>query len=443
MLDQQQLVTLLLRVAVAASLASILSRFPAFQRMLMREDRTLVQRVRLALSCAALYGASVATRILNPNYHAVDLGLEGSLVSGMVGGYVSGLLAGVLISIPAVVNHELMSLPLFAGVGVLGGLLRDIAPEKEDVWRFSPLFSLAPARLRQRPYQLRLMFQLGCLFTIIFTELLRVSVARVFPKGQVFLGPIWSDSHMVTAIAFYASSVFAVMLPLKIWNNTRNEKKLEAQQLRLNEARLAALTSQINPHFLFNTLNSVSSLIRSNPEQARSVVYRLSSILRRLLRKTDNLVPLHEELAFIDNYMTIEMVRFGEKLRFVKEIEPQTLDRLVPSMLLQPIIENSIRHGLSSKVDGGMIRVRSWLAEGKLQLVVEDDGVGIPETRLATLFELGIGVSNVNERLKVLFGQDYRMWIDSKPEEGTRTGIEIPELPAASEVGQELTTTAG
>jgi len=230
------------------------------------------------------------------------------------------------------------------------------------------------------------------------------------------------------------------MLPLKIWNNTRNEKKLEAQQLRLNEARLAALTSQINPHFLFNTLNSVSSLIRSNPDQARSVVYRLSSILRRLLRKTDNLVPLREELEFIDNYMTIEMVRFGEKLRFVKEIEPQTLDRLVPSMLLQPIIENSIRHGLSTKVDGGMIRVRSWLADGRLQVVVEDDGVGIPETRLATLFELGIGVSNVNERLKVLFGQDYRMWIDSKADEGTRTGIEIPELPTASEVGQELTT---
>src|SRR5580658_6753438 len=126
MLEPQQLVVLLLRLAVAASLASILSRFTAFQRMLMREERTLVQRVKLALSCAALYGASVATRVLNPNYQAVDLGLEGSLVSGMVGGYVSGLLAGVLISIPAVINHELMSMPLFAGVGVLGGLLRDI-----------------------------------------------------------------------------------------------------------------------------------------------------------------------------------------------------------------------------------------------------------------------------------------------------------------------------
>ncbi|MGA2212767.1 MAG: histidine kinase [Bryobacteraceae bacterium] len=435
-MEHQQLLTLLLRVAVAASLASILSRFSAFQLTLMREDRTLVQRFKLALMFWATYGGSVLFRVLNPaKYDAVDLGLEGSLLAGMVGGYVTGLLSGILISIPAVAKGQLMTMLLFAGIGVLGGLLRDLAPEKEDVWRFSPIFSLNPRRLRQRPYQLRLLFQLGCLFSIIFSGLLRVEMKFLFPlKDGVFLAPIWTDTGWATVLAAYASSVFAVMLPLKIWNNTRNEKKLEAQQLRLNEARLAALTSQINPHFLFNTLNSVSSLIRTNPEQARGVVYRLSSILRRLLRNTDNLTPLREELAFIDNYMTIEMVRFGEKLRFVKDIDPQTLDRLVPSMLLQPLIENSIRHGLATKVDGGLISVRSYLADGRLHLVVEDDGVGIPEARLATLFEQGIGVSNVNERMKVLYGPDYRMWIDSKPGEGTRTGIEIPDVQVSSEV---------
>jgi two-component system LytT family sensor kinase len=434
-MELQQWFTLLLRVAVAASLASILSRFPAFQLTLMREDRTLVQRFKLSLMFSAFYGGSVLFRVLNPaKYDAVDLGLEGSLLSGMVGGYVTGLLSGILISIPAVARGQLMTMLLFAGVGVLGGLLRDLAPEKEDVWRFSPIFSLHPLRLRQRPYQLRLLFQLGCLFSIIFSGLLRVEVKSLFPPKDLFLAPIWTETQWAAVLAAYASSVFAVMIPLKIWNNTRNEKKLEAQQLRLNEARLAALTSQINPHFLFNTLNSVSSLIRSNPEQARSVVYRLSSILRRLLRNTDNLTPLREELAFIDNYMTIEMVRFGEKLRFVKDIDPETLDRLVPSMLLQPLIENSIRHGLATKVDGGLIRVRSYLADGRLHLVVEDDGVGIPEARLATLFEQGIGVSNVNERMKVLYGPDYRMWIDSKPGEGTRTGIEIPDVQVTSEV---------
>jgi two-component system, LytTR family, sensor kinase len=438
---QQLLLTLLLRVAVAASLASILSRFGAFQRMLMREDRTLVQRFKLALMFWAVYGMSVLFRVWNKEkYDAVDLGLEGSLLAGLVGGYVTGLLSGILISLPAVLfRGELMTMLLFSGVGVLGGLLRDLAPEKEDVWRFSPMwiFSLNPRRLLQRTYQLRLLFQLGCLFSIIFSALLRGEVRSLPIRTPVFVAPIW-QTGWPAVLGAYASMVFAVMIPIKIWNNTRNEKKLEAQQLRLNEARLAALTSQINPHFLFNTLNSVSSLIRTNPEQARSVVYRLSSILRRLLRKTDNLTPLREELAFIDNYMTIEMVRFGEKLRFVKEIDPETLDRMVPSMLLQPLIENSIRHGLATKVDGGMIRVRSYLADGRLHLLVEDDGVGIPETRLATLFQQGIGVSNVNERMKVLYGPDYRMWIDSKPGEGTRTGIEIPDIQLGSEIGQEV-----
>jgi two-component system LytT family sensor kinase len=163
----------------------------------------------------------------------------------------------------------------------------------------------------------------------------------------------------------------------------------------------------------------------------------LSNILRRLLRQQENLTVLREELSFIDDYLAIEMVRFGEKLRVVKDIDPATLDMLVPSMLLQPIVENSIRHGLASKVDGGTVRIRSRLMGTRLQVLVEDDGVGIPESKLATLFEQGIGVSNVNERLKVLFGDDYKMWIDSKPGEGTSTGIELPEQVSGTVVRVE------
>ena len=232
-------------------------------------------------------------------------------------------------------------------------------------------------------------------------------------------------------MAVYATTLLSVMLPIKIWNSKRYERKLELQQLSLNEARLAALSRQINPHFLFNTLNSVASLIRQDPEEARQVVYKLSKILRRLLRQQENLTPLREELSFIDAYLAIEMVRFGDKLQFIRDIDPATLDLLVPSMLLQPLVENSIRHGLSSKIDGGVIRVRSRLEDGRLHILVEDDGVGIPEDKLARMFELGIGVSNVNERLKVLFGDEYKMWIDSRLGEGTSTGIEIPEQTAA------------
>ncbi len=434
MLEQQHLLTLMVKIAVAASLASILSRSARFQRMLVRDERTLLQRIELALVLSVAYGVGVATRVLfgqNAAYQAVDLGFEGSLVAGLIGGYFTGLLSGVCISLPAMlIPHEWMSMPLYAGIGVLGGLFRDVAPDREDVWRFSPFFDLSLWQLvRGREDLRRSTFRIACLLMIVAADILRAGVARLFGKHGVFAFTYeWGHPNALTMAGIYLSSIFAVTIPLKIWNNFRNEKKLEAQQRRLTDARMAALTSQINPHFLFNTLNTVSSLIRTRPEEARRMVYKLSSILRRLLRNTDNFSPLRDELSFIDNYMAIELVRFGDKLRFVKDIEPATLDRLVPSMMLQPIIENSLRHGLASKVEGGTVRVSSRIEDGRLHLLVEDDGVGIPEARLERLFVQGIGISNVNERLKVLFGDSYRMWVDSKPGEGTRTGIEIPEL---------------
>ena len=386
-----------------------------------------MHRVQMALVSAAIFASGVAARVVTRNsYQAVDLGLEGSLVMGMLGGYVTGLLAGVLISIPAMFNGELMSMVLFAAAGVLGGLLRDVGPDKEAIWKLTfpdqALFRLLRKRdLRPAAYSL------VCVMMILLAEFLRSTMASLFPDRVFALQEKWIGEGPWLVVAVYATTLLAVMLPIKIWNSKRYERKLELQQLSLNEARLDALSRQINPHFLFNTLNSVASLIRQDPNEARQVVYKLSKILRRLLRQQDNLTPLREELSFIDAYLAIEMVRFGDKLRFVREIDPATLDLLVPSMLLQPLVENSIRHGLSSKIDGGTIRVRSRLQEGRLQIMVEDDGVGIPEDKLARLFEQGIGVSNVNERLKVLFGEDYKMWIDSRLGEGTSTGIEMPE----------------
>jgi two-component system LytT family sensor kinase len=399
----------------------------------------------MAMVCALIYGASVAVRVAAPPgaYQAVDLGMEGSLVMGMLGGYVTGLVAGVFIAIPALFESKPLTILLFAAAGVMGGLLRDLAPDKEFIWKFTPDPTLASVRLLRRG-DLRLAgFSIACVGMIVLAEVLRSTLASVFPSHGVFaLQESWNDGPWLT-VAAYATTLFAVALPIKIWDSNLNEKRLEQQQLRLNEARLAALSSQINPHFLFNTLNSVASLIRLNPDQARQVVYKLSKILRRLLRQQDNLIPLGEELGFIEDYLSIEMVRF-DKLRFIKEVEPDTLDLLVPSMLLQPLVENSIRHGLASKVDGGTIKVRSRRVGTQLQILVEDDGVGIPESRLARMFEQGgIGVTNVNERLKVLYGDSYRMWIDSRPGEGTSTGIEIPEQVSGTVVGVESLVGSG
>jgi two-component system LytT family sensor kinase len=420
---EQLSVTLLVKLAVAASLASILVRLQVFKRMLLREERSVYQRVQFALGFGAAFGAGVGLRVITPGYAAVDLGLEGSLLAGMLGGYVTGMVSGGIIALPAVlVQKEFLALPLLVGFGVLGGLVRDLAPHPEEIWRFSPFLNIARASTATR------LFHLLFFGAVLLAELVRAGALVVF--GNRFFFSVYSplEAQPGALAGIYITTLFAVTLPLKIWNNTRNEDKLERQQRLLNEARLAALTRQINPHFLFNTLNSISSLIRIDPERARGMIYKLSNILRRAMREHENLSPLKEELSFVDDYMTIETARFGDKLRFEKDVDPETLERLVPSMILQPLVENSVRHGLSSKVDGGTIRVRSRVIDDRLHLSVEDDGVGIPETKLATLFEQGIGISNVNERLQVLFAGDYRMWIDSRPGEGTHTEIEIPDL---------------
>jgi len=420
-------VTLLVKLGVVASLASIMVRSHAVERMIMRESRTLNQRLKLALWFSALFGMSVATRVVAKGYRAVDLGLEGSLLAGLLGGYVTGLLSGILISLPAMYAGESLTMPLLAGIGVLGGVLRDLAPDPEEIWRFSPFVDLSIYRFFKDS---RNAFQLLLLVAILFAEFCRYTVGYSLsgPGLLFYLYPTWDNPHPAEIMAVFATTLLAVTLPIKVWNNARNEQKLRDQQRLLIEARLQALTSQINPHFLFNTLNSVSSLIRTNPTEARSMVLKLSNILRRLLRKHDNFAALRDELGFIDDYLSIEVTRFGDKLRVEKNVASDTLDMLVPSMLLQPLVENCIKHGLSSKVEGGTIRIGARRADSRLHLTVEDDGVGIAENKLASLLEQGIGVSNVHERLKVLFETDYRMLIDSQPGRGTRIEIVIPEL---------------
>jgi two-component system LytT family sensor kinase len=425
-MPQEYLVPLLLKLGVMASIASILARSSFFKSMLMDETRTLNQRLILSLWLSVVFGASITTRLLDPSYRVADLGLEGSIIAGILGGYVTGLLSGVLISLPAVFAQEHMTMPLLAGIGVLGGLLRDLSPNPDEIWRFS-FFDLSIYRFfkESKNYQ-RASFHLLFFAGLLVAEALRRGMAKLAAKDVFLLIPSTSDLPALAAV--YLSTLFTVFVPLKIWNSARNEKKLEEQERLLAEARLAALTSQINPHFLFNTLNSVSSLIRTDPDQARVMVVRLAKVLRRLLRKHENFSTLRDELSFIEDYLSIEVVRFGDKLRFEKDVAEDTLDMLVPSMLLQPLVENSIKHGLSSKVEGGTIKIHAHRADSKLSLLVEDDGVGIPESKLATLLDRGIGVSNVNERLKVLFGNEYRMWIDSRPGLGTRIQIEAPEL---------------
>ena len=424
---EQYLITLLVKIGVVAAIASFGVRSNRIKRMLQREDRTLAQRFRLALWFIILFSPGVFIRIVtNDNYPALDLGLEGSLLAGITGGYFCGWVAGMAIAIPAMAHSEFLSLPFFALAGLGGGLLRDSASDREDIWRFSPFPEVNFYRIFQPGREFRSAL-LHAYFTagVLFTEVLRQILSTIFVPPRLFSLVHWGD-WLAQGMALLAT-YFCITLPLKVWNNTRTEAKLEDHQRLLMQARLEALSSQINPHFLFNTLNSISTLIRTNPEQARTMLARLSRILRRRLRNQDHFSPLRDELEFIEDYLSIELVRFGDKLRVVKDIDPSVLDVLVPSMLLQPLVENSIRHGLAAKVEGGTVTLRARRSGDRLLIQVEDDGVGIPEAELSGILNKGIGVSNVKERLKVLYNQDYRMLIDSQPGRGTRIEIEVPE----------------
>jgi two-component system LytT family sensor kinase len=267
------------------------------------------------------------------------------------------------------------------------------------------------------------------LMTCVGLELGRVALVKATKPQWLFaIDARWDWWLILVVIA----TLMAVAAPLKIWNNTRVEMNLERHQQLLLKARMDALSRQINPHFLFNTLNTVTSLIRFDPDAARGVVLKLSNILRRLLRKHETFVPLREELEFIDDYLDIEVARFGkDNLEIVQQIDYAALESFVPSMLLQPIVENCLKHGLAPKIGGGKIELRTTNHDGRLHIEIEDNGVGISEEKMPHVYVEGIGLSNVRERLRVLYGTDFLLDIQSRPGEGTMIRIDIPELVPA------------
>src|SRR5215813_2666612 len=428
------LFTLLLKVGVAASFAALLARWNTFRQVLFTEERDPDQKLKLMLFMTPPLIVGVALRLVGLPYRFADLSLEGAFLMGLLGGRVVGPVGGAIITIPSLMAHEWLGMPAAATAGLLGGLIRQIIPTKEDLWNFGPFtFLNIPRDLVRLARRVKTSWELLPLCACVGLELGRVAlVLATTPKWLFAIDPLWNWWLILSVLA----TVMAVAVPLKSWDNTRIEMNLERHQQLLLKARVDALSSQINPHFLFNTLNTVSALIRIDQDSARGVVLKLSNILRRLLRKHETFVPLREEIQFIDDYLDIEVARFGrENLDIVKEIEESALEAFVPSMLLQPIVENCLKHGLAPKIGGGKIELRTIGRDGRLSIEIEDNGVGISEEKLPHVYVEGIGLSNVRERLRVLYGADFQLDIQSQPSEGTVIRIDIPELvPAPQEV---------
>jgi two-component system LytT family sensor kinase len=426
--ERALLTTLVFKLAAMAALATMLVRYHRFRHILIFERRAWPDRLTFALSLGIPLTAGVVGRLLL-GYNAADLTLEGSFLAGLIAGPYAGAVVGSMVGLPPLGNGEWIALPFAVGCGFAGGGLRELCP-KEAIWHFSPfVFTTLPRRAWQMLRTLQIDWQVVLLLAPIALELLR----------QV-LGLRWSEHHRLffmhgappsswwLLLVVLLATVLSVATPIKIWNNARIEHRLQEQEKLLLAAKIEALASQINPHFLFNTLASISSLIRTQPETARMLITKLSGLLRRLMRSTDHFVTLREELESIDEYLDIEVIRFGPQLKVVKHISPETLDVVVPSMLLQPLVENSIKHGLTRKVGGGRITIKASVRDRHTLIEVHDDGLGMTEERLEHALGGGIGLSNVNERLRTIYGANCTLKLTSTPGAGTSVAVEIPEM---------------
>jgi two-component system LytT family sensor kinase len=444
------LVTLLVELGVAAAVSTSLGRSATFKDALLAVKRTPRQTFNLvAILCVPLM-LGVWVRVTVPNFLAADISFEATVLLGVLVGPLAALVGGAFMAVPAVLHQEYWALPVNLAVAAVAGGFGRFA-DREDVWSFSPMIDLSVYRWVTRNLRHpRLDRQILLLMLVTVLQLATSMLGRFYPRHYFEL---YSRDWRVELLICVTAPI-VVGIPLKIWNAIRTERKLEEQGRLLMEARLDALQRQINPHFLFNTLNSITSLVRSQPELAREMIVKLASILRMLLKEREAFVPFREELQFTDDYLGIEVVRFGEKLKVVKEIAEDTLEIVVPSMLLQPLIENSIKHGLEPRISGGTVTLRSRIVEGRLLVEVEDDGVGMApgNERLAPVSGLvrpgtGIGMKNVRERMQVLYGATASVEIESRPGRGTKVTLLMPIVEAGAwdwqEAGREALGAAG
>ena len=246
---------------------------------------------------------------------------------------------------------------------------------------------------------------------------------------MLFLMPM----EFLTYCGFFAAS-FGIVYHFKY--RQRGEEALQLQlrtaQLEsdLARAELTVLRGQLHPHFLFNSFNAVASLVRQKRNDAAvEIIAQLSALLRLAIERTGRQeLPLDEEVDFIRRYLEIEQVRFGEKLRLDFSLDPATLDAAVPNLVLQPLVENAIKHGISRRTRPGTVRLAARRVEGRLQLEVVDDGPdgSSVERESGGNRQGGIGLTNTRARLENIYGTDYHLEMTPRPEGGMRVFLDLP-----------------
>jgi two-component system, LytTR family, sensor kinase len=257
----------------------------------------------------------------------------------------------------------------------------------------------------------------GVVFAV--THLAVMSVIYLVLDSQAI---VWANFARVFMVCFRFLFYLEV---LTYWTIVGIYLVLYYSSLRtsLAEARLAALQAQLNPHFLFNTLNAVAALaLKGDQAAVAEMLGRLSDLLRATLDGGSQEVPLSVEIGLVDDYMAIQRIRFADRLQVKKTVAPEAMDGLVPRMILQPIVENAIEHGISRRRDAGEVNITATRQNGRLVIEVCDSGAGFPVTDQRE----GVGLANTRARLEELYGQDHRFEFGRSPQGGAAVRMTIP-----------------
>ena len=426
--EELLLINLLLRIAVMAGITSFVLGFRFMIRFLARLSMSVTDRLRTIGLLATIFVLGVLVRILIKQ-GAMDLSLEGALLAGFLGGVWVGTGVGVAIGASCYLFGETAALPYYAAAGFVSGALVTALGARGEIWNFSlNPFSVIYnffERLSRRRLDRNFVPFAACLVFAIA----RYGLLRRFGSRRMLYGYLPTDGFLIALDLVVL--VYTLGISLKMVNNARIEILLREEERQLMHARLTTLRSQVNPHFLFNTLNAIAALIRTDAEKAREMTRRLASIFRKSLEDSGETHTLREEMAFIDDYLSIERVRFGdEKLRVIKEIDPDALDTQVPIMVLQPLVENAIKHGISRKVDGGALRIGASRTERGIDIEIENDGPPVGDCRLDALTARGLGLKNVIERLAIYSSGHGRFEIGPRENGGAIVRLFLPATGA-------------
>ncbi|WP_344422069.1 sensor histidine kinase [Amycolatopsis minnesotensis] len=209
--------------------------------------------------------------------------------------------------------------------------------------------------------------------------------------------------------------------------------RLDESKHQLQQAEIKALRAQISPHFVYNALNTISSLIRTDPEEARDLLQEFADFTRYSFRTSGMFTSLAEELRNIDRYLTIESARFGGRLEVRLKIAPEVLSVVVPFLIIQPLVENAVKHGLANKPTGGMVTVTAQDYGTEALISVEDDGIGMDPVRLKELRDshrsgAHVGLGNINQRMRQLFGDEYALMVETAPGAGMKVTLRVPKF---------------